>query len=1004
MTQSWSIDARRFLSGAAVALLAIACPLAAQQGAIAGSLSGTVTDESGKPVPEVTVRISRADGAVPREATSSITGEFLLRELPSGLYKVTARRIGYREAVRQSLRITAGQTADVRITLATSATQLSTVTVTVSPTSIDPTKSDIERRILIDDVKLVPLSRDAAGVVDLLPGARKGFLWGGAGTVANNYQMDGVGVNHPGLGGNFLDPSIDWIEAVEVRGLGAGAEYGSFQGGLINAVTKSGTNSLRGAFRANYVSPALSGSNIHSNEEGAQQVMRREFSGEARGPLVRDRVFYFIAGQLIDRGIQLSDLTTAADNDFRPSKQEHRDLRGIAKLTFAPGLRDRVDFLGGVNDNRIERADLNGIDDIAAARKVASPTIYASASWTRTGVTSSFDARIAGFTSHATRLGTAGDSVPALTLFSTGRLPVYQNSVFNERLKPQSVSGNVTWKKRSSFSRGENQVVVGAEYTRGRWRDERTRNGGLTWFPYVNQSTGSVDPTRPLTWLEVGSAWGGEVQIKSDVEDVAVFVQDYLTLLPNLTFTPGLRLGRWTGWLTPFDPARSRFLAAQHRAFDPRIGVAWDVSGRNSLVIKAHWGRYHQGMNSVLFDRALGADAYTNEQFYFQGPTLSDPRRVFTPAQRDQNLNRCTGFTPEPAVSILNEAGRVVNYRQPYVDQTILSLEKNFGRRWKLEVVYANRLNKDIVGLIDRNLATNYSPFRGVRVRGRIGNTQVYDQFAKELIFPSILVSNLELRNELIRRRDFFPIALPPLPGYSFADIDRLTWNRDVVLTTIDDAKRRFDQLSLSLRTEHSLWSGFGAISMTRHYGNVGGLTGFGTTGTSFSAGPWVRPNERTHMEGLLPEYSAYESKAWITGKLPYGFTGGAFATFSSGERYTPNFTLTPRFSILAFDRSILPDNVLAAVLGQQFLLEDRGSRKYPAHGNIDLRLERQFKGPGFSWILTGDLFNALGSDAIIQRNLAIDDYISTDPSSVFAAPRRRVDPRALQLGARVEF
>ena len=1004
MKQTWSIVARISLAIAAFTLAGVFSPIAAQQAAVAGSLSGTVADESGKPIPDATVRISRADGASPREVTSSSTGLFSLRELSPGLYKITARRIGYREAVRQSLRITAGHTAEVRITLATSPTQLSTVTVTVSPTAIDPTTADIERRIEIDDVMLVPMSRDAAGVVDLLPGARKGFLWGGAGTAANNYQMDGVGVNHPGIGGNFLDPSIDWIEAVEVRGLGAGAEYGSFQGGLVNAVTKTGSNDLRGTFRANYVSPALAGSNIHPNEEGAQQVMRREFSGDVRGPLVRDRVFFFVAGQLIDRGVELSDLTTAAENDFRPAQQEHRDIRGIAKLTFAPGLRDRIDLLAGANDRRIDRADLNGIDDIDAARKVSSPTTYYSASWTRTGVSSSFDARFAGFNSHASRLGIAGNQVPALQLFSTGRLPVYQNSVFNERLKPQSVSGNVTWKKRSSFSRGENQVVVGAEYTRGHWTNERTRNGGLTWFPYVDQSTGKVDPSRPLSWLEVGSAWGGEIQIESDVEDAAVFIQDYLTLLPNLTFTPGVRYGRWTGWLTPFDSAGGRFLAARHQAFDPRFGVAWDVSGRNSLVLKAHWGRYHQGMNSVLFDRAEGADAYSNERFYFQGPTLSDPRKVFTPAERDQNLNRFTGFSPQPTITILNEAGKVVNYRQPYVDQTILSVEKNFGPQWKLEVLYANRMNKDIVGLIDRNLESNYSPFRDARVRGRIGNTQVYDQFAQELVFPFVLVSNLELRNELIRRRDFFPVQLPPLPGYTFADIDRLTFNRNIVLTTIDGAKRRFDQLSLSVRTEQASWSGSGSVAMTRHYGNVAGLTGFGTTGTSFSAGPWVRPNERRHMEGLLPEYSAVESKAWVTGKLPFGFSGGAFATFSSGERYTPNFTLSPRFSILASDRTILPDVVLTAIVGQTFLLEKRGTRKYPAHGNLDLRLERRFKAQGFSWILTGDLFNTLASDAVIQRNLSIDDYVTTDPTSVFAAPRRRVDPLALQLGARVEF
>jgi hypothetical protein len=56
------------------------------------------------------------------------------------------------------------------------------------------------------------------------------------------------------------------------------------------------------------------------------------------------------------------------------------------------------------------------------------------------------------------------------------------------------------------------------------------------------------------------------------------------------------------------------------------------------------------------------------------------------------------------------------------------------------------------------------------------------------------------------------------------------------------------------------------------------------------------------------------------------------------------------------------------------------------------------------NWVLTGDLFNATASDAIIERNLTINDQVNTDPTSIFAAPRRRVNPLALQLGLRLEF
>ena len=166
-----------------------------------------------------------------------------------------------------------------------------------------------------------------------------------------------------------------------------------------------------------------------------------------------------------------------------------------------------------------------------------------------------------------------------------------------------------------------------------------------------------------------------------------------------------------------------------------------------------------------------------------------------------------------------------------------------------------------------------------------------------------------------------------------------------------------------------------------------------------------MRPNEGINAEGYLPSFPPVESKIWLTGELPYGFRGGVFGTYSLGNFFTPTFEITPRFRFTANgSSSLLDDALFTAVEGQQLLLESRGNRKYPARTNLDLRLERRFKGPGFDWLATADAFNVLASDAVIERNLTINDQISSDPTSIFAAPRRRVNPLALQLGLRVEF
>lgn len=977
--------------------------LAAQPRSATGGIAGIVVNEAGSPVPDVTVRVTHTDGTSPREAASSSTGAFNIGSLTPGLYKVTARRIGYREAQLPLLRVVTGQTAEIRVMLAASPTQLSTVTVRVTPTSIDATTTELAKRIDVNDVKLLPTGRDAASLVDLIPGARKGFVWGGAGDAANNYQIDGVAVNHPGIGGDFLGPSIDWIEALEVRGLGAGAESGEFQGGIINAITKTGSNDWQGGLRVNYIAPSLTASNISPTEEGTEQALRREVSGEMRGPLARDRLFYFITGQLVDRDLHVSNLRTLDPTDIREAKQEFEDVRGLGKLTFLPGLRDRIDALVGYAKTTVEHAGLNGIDDPAATRQISAPTTFYSLDWIRTKPSSVLDARLAGFDSRETRLGYAGDKVPGIQIFTVGREPIYQNAPFNERVKPRSISGKVTWTVRRPLLSGENRLVIGGEYTRASWRNERTRNGGLTWLPYPDPVTGLIDPARPVTWADVASEWGGEIRLQSEVKDVALFVQDYLTPVSGLTLTPGLRYGRWAGWLTPLDPSKDRFLAALHQSLDPRMGIVWDVTGRNDLVMKAHWGRYHQGMSAVFFDRAQGADVYTNQRFYFQGPSFTDPQRVYTPAERDAMLDTFFGFSPTFVESILNEAGRVNDYRQPFVDQAVVGIEKTFGPKWKAELVYTNRVNKAIAGLVDRNLSTNYSILKDVTVRQRVTFTPVADQNGDLLTLPVVYVANDDLVAALIQR-SFAMGAAKPVPGFSFADIPKLAYNPDVVLTTVKNARRRFDQISFTLRTEHDTWNALGSVTATRLKGNVPGLTGFGSTGSSFSAGAAVRPNEGLNYDGLLPNVPAFESKVWFSGRLPYGFQGGAFTTFSLGEYFTPTFQLSPRFRFFANDGTLLEDALFHRAFGQTILLEQRGNRKYEGRANVDLRLEKSFESRSMEWAITADLFNALGSDAIVQRNLTINDQISTDPSSTFGAPRLRVTPRALQLGMRLGF
>ncbi|MGH7680117.1 MAG: TonB-dependent receptor [Gemmatimonadaceae bacterium] len=970
------------------------------------AITGTVIGNDGRPVDAVTVTAVRADRSVAREAVTDVRGTFRLNELLPGVYSVTARKVGYRSAELPGVRVAAGQVLDVSVTLTQAPRQLSTITVVMSPTAVDASATELPVRLDREYTALLPSARTASSLIALVPGARKDQLWGGAPGVSNNYQLDGVSMNHPGLGGDFLTLSVDWIDRLDVRGLGAGAEHGNFQGGIINAITKTGTNERRYSLRTNFEAPALTASNFNLEEDGIEQAGRREIGGEAVGPIVRDRLFYFAAGQYVSRDMRSPNLATPVD-DFQSYTERQSEARAMGKLTWLSGPGQRVDLLAGYADFDIQHAGINGIDDPTGTQRISRPASFYGLTWNNSnGTRNQYDLRVAGFDASESRSGYGGPSVPGVHVLQFGRQPRYQNAQFSERLAPRSLSANAEWRTRQRLWReSDHELLIGGEITRGWWRNTRLRNGGLTWRPYPDSAFDANDAS---TWGTVASEWGGEMRLNSDIASEAVFLQDKFSVLGSrLTITPGIRYSRWTGNVRPLcDPPGGRagchrFQAVQAVGFDPRIGVAWDVTGHNTFALKAHWGRYHQGMFALFFDRAEGANVYTNQRFYNFAPPITSARTTFTPEQRDAPGS---GFDPFFTESILDASGRVDGYRQPYVDQSVLALEKSFGRSWKTEVTYTHRRNGDIVGLVDRNLATNYTPLTSVFVDHRFGRGQVLDPAGDRLVLPTAYITNQALKDLLayLNARGQFPATVF---GYDTAYVRASTWNPDVVLTAVPAARRHYDQVTVLLRTVQSNWRAEGSLTGARLKGNVPGVAGFGTTATRFSAGPFVNPNEGINGYGYLPDAFEMEGKLWLTARLPYSIQGGLLYTHVLGERFTPTFGLHGRYAYS--DSAFFPvppltmtDEVFGSSYGQTILIEPRGSRRYGSRAIVDAHLE--WRSPR-RLVVTMDLFNALGANAIVGVKTAIDDQSPTDPTSKFGAPRLRVAPRTLRFGLRFE-
>ena len=981
-----------------------------------GTIAGRVVDDRGAAVPTAIVTATRTDSSIVRRDVSGADGEYRLGLLPEGTYTVLVRRLGYRPATHGGILVRPRQVTPLRVELSTAATRLEAVSVGANQTEIR--RDDTRLGTVIDELELsaLPVGYDFQSIISFTPGARPDQVWGGSTDQANSYVVDGVALNHPGVGGAMLPLNTSWLDELEVTGLGAGAELGNFQGGLIRAVTKSGTNTFAGMIRASGEGRGLNGSNIGSTEVSSELQGRREVEGELRGPIVRDRLFYYLSGQVVQRDLRsLNHLVRTGfqpgpATGFLPTLGRHDERKMIGKLTWQLSSRDVVDASAGRIDLRADHYAQTGFEAPDAGTKLDAPTNFYNLSWRRMYSTRALlSVRAAGIDSDERRDPYGGPNVPGILNYELGGDRTYGNAPFRHRFAPRSASVSADADIFATSGKSDHHWKAGLEVTRSRYIRQQLRNAGMTWRPFSPNPT-TFDPGSPGTWRQsnvIGLSTGGEIRLDATVENGAIYLQDRISFGDRLSVILGARHNWWFGALRP-AAARTRALeAVRDYATEPRVGAILDLTGDGRTVLKVHAGRYHQHLFAQFFDRVEGAGVFTNEQFwYYTGPTPIDRRQSFNESERAQL--RTEGTLRLQQEERLNEEGAVFNYRQPYMDQIVASVERNFGTRWKGEVLYVGRHNKRLVALVDRNLATNFTAFHDVRVNDRFGRP-ITDQNGDPLVLPVVYFPN-----DAIART----IALPPfefgkpnVPGYREEDIPNLTYDPAYEITTAPGGERLFNQGQLSLTGRFPLWSITGSVVATKLVGNIYSVTGYDDP-AGRGPGQFVRPNEAINAYGWMPNVTDLEAKLRISGALPFRFRGGAFLTAMRPDRITPSFT----HSGLLFDLELNDPAAQAAdtatiwypmaepLAGHRVLLARRGTYGNDASVTVDAHLERGFAMRGSELVMSLDGFNLLGAAAVTEINTAVNSQADPNATGPYGSVRARVPARSIRLGAAVRF
>ena len=303
------------LLAAYLAILINATALRAQ--VAGGTVQGTVTDTTGRVVPEANISIKNLATNVVTSVEDNDQGLYTVPNLLPGDYEVTCTVKGFSTTVAHNITLTVGAQQRVDFTLKPG-TVKETVVVQDVPPSIDLASSTLSGVVNETTVRELPLNgRDwtqlatlEAGVaavhtqVALTTGPDRGnrgfgaqLTISGGRPAQNNYRLDGVSINDysngaPGsvLGSNL---GVDAVEEFSVLTSNYSAEYGRTSGGVINAITKSGTNSFHGTAYEFLRNSALDAKNFFDDPNRKPPFKRNQFGASAGGPIIKDRTFIF---------------------------------------------------------------------------------------------------------------------------------------------------------------------------------------------------------------------------------------------------------------------------------------------------------------------------------------------------------------------------------------------------------------------------------------------------------------------------------------------------------------------------------------------------------------------------------------------------------------------------------------------------------------------------------------------------------------------------------------
>lgn len=611
---------RHLLSAAAVTLLATAA-LGAQTNPT-GTLSGRVVDEQTLPIPGVTVTAASPALQGVRTATTSANGDFLMPFLAPGDYTITFELPGFTRVVRTE-RIRLGETTAVSQTLSVN-TVAETVTVSAAPPGEFTTAAQVSSTYRAELVESLPLNRTITGAAMLAPGVQSAgpsgnIMINGAMSFESLFVVNGVVVNENLRGQPQALFIEDAVQETTVKTGSVSAEYGRFQGGVVEAITKSGSNTWQGSYRATVDNDSWTALTPYPNDRRTDKAL---FTHEATlgGPVLRDRLWFFGAGRVANRDTMG---TTAVTSVGYPIVREQQRYEG--KLTWSPTSAHTLrGAYTHIDDEERGQAFLP-IMDLASLVKRQTPQDLISANYT--GVIGpnfflegQYSRRQFTFSGSGARFT---DRIRGTLMLDQSRAnarfwsPTFCGVCGDEERDNRNVIVKASYFA-STGRAGSHNIVGGIDV----FDDERLANNHQSGSDYRILATSAIvrgEAVYPVFDSRTIIQWNPILQNSTGnrFRTISAFVNDAWTLGSRLSLGIGFRYDKNDG------TDQSGASVVKDAAFSPRLSAHWDPAGTGEWTVNGSFGRYVAGLTTTAGDSASPAGNPATFQFAYAGPEVN---------------------------------------------------------------------------------------------------------------------------------------------------------------------------------------------------------------------------------------------------------------------------------------------------------------------------------------------------------------------------------------------